>query len=63
MRKNVGLTIYFSCPECKLVYQATQVRAIERTDGQFDCLECGRQVHSWTSLYDFLQWKPVTHQV
>ena len=59
MRKPAGLTVYFSCPQCELVYQAKQVHAIERTNGLFDCAECGKRVHSWTGLYDFLLWQPV----
>jgi hypothetical protein len=57
MRKNAGLTIYFSCTNCKLVYQTTQVHVIEPTNGRHDCVECRKRVHSWTGLYDFLHWK------
>jgi hypothetical protein len=62
MRTNVGLTIYFSCPNCKLVYQTTQVHVDAPTNGRFDCVECGERIHSWTGPYNFLHWKPVTHR-
>ena len=62
MRKNVGLTVYFSCPNCKLVYRAMQVQMVEPTNGKRDCVECGYRIHSWNGLYDFLNWKRVTHR-
>ena len=62
MSKNVAFTVYFSCPKCKLVYQATQVHGEEPINGRFDCVECSKRIHAWTGIYDFLHWKRVTHR-
>jgi hypothetical protein len=62
MRKNVSLAVYFSCPNCKLVYRAMQVQMVELTNEKRDCVECGYRIHSWTGRYDFLNWKQVTHR-
>jgi transcription elongation factor Elf1 len=59
MRENIGLTVYFTCQRCNLVYQAKQVLAVEPANGMLDCVKCGTRVYTWTGLYDYLRWKPV----
>jgi hypothetical protein len=57
-----SLTVYFACPHCELVYQATQARLPVKATGQFDCTACRQRVHSWTGLYGYFFWKPVTRR-
>jgi predicted RNA-binding Zn-ribbon protein involved in translation (DUF1610 family) len=54
-----GLTVYFSCPDCSVVYSAKQSLFEQTTSGSFDCRECGKPVHSWSGRYAYLHWKPV----
>jgi hypothetical protein len=50
------LPVYFACRHCEKVYIASQQR---RTDnGHFNCTDCGKQVHAWSSYYSFTDWKP-----
>ena len=54
------LIVHFSCPHCATVYTAGQEQRPGRHPGDFYCRECGTPVHSWTGLYNFADWKPVT---
>lgn len=56
------LTVYFACPHCGMIYQAKQVRFIERTNGRYDCIACRKPVHTWSGFYDFMYWKPMDQQ-
>ena len=48
--------VYFVCPNCEKIYVASQQR---RADiGYFNCTDCGKQVHAWSSYYSFTDWKP-----
>ena len=59
---NAESIVHFICPCCELVYQSRQVRTTECTIGQISCVKCFTTVHSWTGVYDFVFWKPVTQR-
>ena len=59
---SAEITVYFTCPCCELVYQARQVRSSERMIGRINCVKCFTTVHSWTGVYDFVLWKPMTQR-
>ncbi len=48
-----GITVYFSCPDCSIVYSAKQARFEQMTSGKFDCIECGKPVHTWIGRYGY----------
>jgi hypothetical protein len=54
---SVGITVFFACPNCALVYEASQVRFAERISGRFVCTSCETTVYSWSGIYDYVAWK------
>jgi predicted RNA-binding Zn-ribbon protein involved in translation (DUF1610 family) len=54
------LTVHFTCPKCGLGYKATQEQFPEKRAGHFDCIDCRSEVHSWSGIYDFTGWQPIT---
>jgi hypothetical protein len=59
MKNDAFPIVHFCCPNCALVYAATQEHRAERRGGAFFCGECGSPVHEWTGRYNFINWKPV----
>jgi hypothetical protein len=59
---NAELTVYFTCPHCDLVYQATQTRTMRQSSGQFVCAQCRGLVHAWRGIYTYPIWEPVAGQ-
>jgi hypothetical protein len=55
-------TEQFTCPECGMNYTATKEQHPDRhsgNPGSFQCVFCETEVHAWTGLYDFFDWKTV----
>lgn len=57
-----GISVYFACPHCALVYRSQQVPTAKLMGGEFDCLECRKTVTEWTGFHDYVRWKPVIHR-
>src|SRR5665213_1853012 len=56
------IDVIFCCPNCDLIYQATQERAPGR-GGRFDCMKCNAEIHRWSGEYDFVVWRPLSERV
>jgi hypothetical protein len=59
---GIWTTEQFSCPECGMNYTATREQHPDKHSGNagsFQCVFCETEVHAWTSLYDFFDWKTV----
>ena len=59
MGNDAPVIVYFSCPKCPAVYQATQAPRAEKGHNRFSCKNCGTPVQEWTGLYDFFDWRHV----
>jgi rubredoxin len=59
MTSGTQVTVLFCCPKCGAGYQSTQEQHPIRTSGSFKCQVCGIEVHSWSGIYDFFDWKAV----
>jgi predicted RNA-binding Zn-ribbon protein involved in translation (DUF1610 family) len=60
MSTDTRLIVHFSCPQCATIYAASQEQRPGRHLGDFYCRNCGTPVHSWTGLYNFSDWMPVS---
>jgi predicted RNA-binding Zn-ribbon protein involved in translation (DUF1610 family) len=60
MSTDARLIVHFSCPQCATIYAASQEQRPGRHLGDFYCRNCGTPVHSWTGLYNFSDWMPVS---
>ena len=60
MTGSTNTIVIFACPKCGIVYRATQLKLPYERPGRFDCVDCMAEVHSWTDLYDFTDWKAMT---
>jgi len=38
-------------------YAATKEGHAEKRSGSFNCQICGTEVHAWSGLHDFFDWK------
>ena len=59
---GIWTTEQFSCPECGMNYTATREQHPDKHSGNagsFQCVFCETEVHAWTGLYDFFDWKTV----
>jgi hypothetical protein len=63
MNDDSGITVYFVCSTCSLLYVAKQMRRSEEVSGSIDCLRCRRAMHHWSGLYDFVAWRPVRNEI
>ena len=57
MASGIWTTEHFTCPNCGLDYAATKEQNSERRSGSFKCKVCKAEVHAWSGLYDFFDWK------
>ena len=57
MARSIWTTEYFDCPKCRMPYAATKEGHAERRSGSFNCQICGTEVHAWSGLHDFFDWK------
>ncbi len=59
MSSGTRVTDYFNCPNCDARYSVTREQVPEQLSGEFDCQECGKQVHKWTGPFRFYDWTPI----
>jgi hypothetical protein len=50
------ILVYFSCPGCRAIYQATQRHISVKRFGRYQCPQCRADVHMWRDNYDFSGW-------
>jgi len=50
---------HFTCPNCGLDYTATKEQHSGKHSGAFKCRVCKTEVHAWSGLYNFFDWKAV----
>jgi len=60
MASGIWTTEYFTCPACGLDYAATKEQHSSRHSGRFECRLCQAEVHTWSGLHDFFDWKAQT---
>jgi hypothetical protein len=60
MASGIWTTEYFTCPGCALDYAATKEQHSTRHAGRFECRLCQAEVHAWSGLHDFFDWKAQT---
>jgi hypothetical protein len=60
MASGIWTTEYFTCPACGLDYAATKEQHSTRHSGRFECRLCQAEVHAWSGLHDFFEWKAQT---
>jgi hypothetical protein len=65
MASGIWTTEQFTCPGCGMDYAATKEQHSHKHTGRFECGICKAEVHAWSGLYDFFDWKakPVTAPV
>jgi hypothetical protein len=65
MASGIWTTEQFTCPGCGMDYAATKEQHPHKHTGRFECGICKAEVHAWSGLYDFFDWKakPVTAPV
>jgi hypothetical protein len=49
---------HFTCPNCGIDYTATKEQHSDTHSGGFNCMVCKAEVHAWSGVYDFFDWKP-----
>jgi predicted SprT family Zn-dependent metalloprotease len=57
MASSIWTTEHFTCPNCGLDYAATKEQHSERRSGSFSCQVCKAEVHAWSGVYDFFDWR------
>jgi hypothetical protein len=57
MASGIWTTEYFTCPDCGMNYTATREQHPDKHSGSFECAVCKAEVHAWSGLYDFFDWK------
>ena len=57
MANRIWTTEHFTCPNCGLDYTATKEEHAETRSGSFNCKVCKTEVHAWSGVYDFFDWK------
>jgi hypothetical protein len=58
MTSGIWTTELFTCPNCGIDYAATKEEHSEACSGSFKCKVCKAEVHAWSDVYDFFDWKP-----
>lgn len=57
MASGIWTTEDFTCPSCGMNYTATKEQYPDKHSGSFECTVCNTEVHAWSGLYDFFDWK------
>jgi predicted RNA-binding Zn-ribbon protein involved in translation (DUF1610 family) len=57
MASGIWTTEHFTCPDCGMPYTATREEHPDKHSGSFMCRVCGGEVHAWSGVYDFFDWK------
>jgi hypothetical protein len=52
-------TELFPCPDCGMSYTATKEQHPDKHSGSFECIVCKAEVHTWSGLYEFFDWKAI----
>jgi hypothetical protein len=60
MTSATQITVMFSCPKCSAFYEATQEHHPDNHFGKFKCQDCQTEVHAWSGIYDYVDWKATT---
>jgi len=61
MTSATQITVMFSCPKCRAVYETTQEHHPDNHFGKFKCQDCKTEVHAWSGVYDYIGWaKPMS---
>jgi hypothetical protein len=59
MTSGVRPRTLFVCPKCGIGYRAICEQQHSEQSGRFDCIDCRVEVHSWSGMYDYTDWKAV----
>jgi len=57
MSSGTQTTVIFACPKCGTAYQATQEQHPDQHSGSFKCQDCQTEVHAWSGVFSFFDWK------
>ena len=57
MSSGTQTTVIFACPKCGTAYQATQQQRPDDHSGSFKCQDCRTEVHAWSGIFSFFDWK------
>lgn len=57
MASGIWTTEHFTCPNCGMNYVATKEQHSDKRSGSFECTVCKTEVHAWSGVYDFFDWK------
>jgi hypothetical protein len=57
MASGIWTSEHFTCLDCGMSYTATKERQPDKHSGSFECIVCKTEVHAWSGLYDFFDWK------
>jgi hypothetical protein len=60
MTSGTQITVIFSCPKCCFCYEATQEQHPDKHFGSFKCQDCKAEVHAWSGIFNFFDWKAKT---
>ena len=57
MTSRTQTTVIFACPKCGIAYQASQQQHPDDHSGSFKCQDCRTEVHAWSGVFSFFDWK------
>ena len=57
MAAGIWTIEHFTCPNCGMNYVATKEQHSEKQSGSFSCKVCNGEVHAWSGLDGFFDWK------
>jgi hypothetical protein len=58
MASGIWTTEHFTCL-CGMSYTATREQQTDKHSGSFECIVCKIEVHAWSGLCDFFDWRAV----
>ena len=59
MTSGIWTPELFTCPNCGIDYAATKEEHSEACSGSFKCKVCKAEVHAWSGVHDFFDWKAI----
>lgn len=59
MANTIWTIEQFTCPGCGLNYTATKEDRESKRSGEFICVVCDAEVHTWSGRVDFFDWTAV----
>jgi predicted RNA-binding Zn-ribbon protein involved in translation (DUF1610 family) len=57
MTSGTQTIVIFACPNCGVAYQTTQQQHPDDHSGSFKCQDCQTEVHAWSGVFSFFDWK------